>query len=70
MGVGGTNARDGQITDTSPAWQLDFGGGDVLAVLKPLAGGTLDAGDFVLGSGISSRPFLHKIISLLLTYHL
>ena len=50
-GLGIANAAQlaGLITETPAHWQLDFGGGDVLTVLKPMAGGALDAGDFVLG---------------------
>jgi len=50
-GLGIANAAQlaGLISETPAHWRLDFGDGDVLTVLKPMAGGALDAGDFVLG---------------------
>ncbi|WP_185020666.1 cadherin domain-containing protein [Histidinibacterium lentulum] len=48
LGVGSAAQLAGLITETPAHWRLDFGSGDVLTVLKPMAGGTLDPGDFVL----------------------
>jgi Ca2+-binding RTX toxin-like protein len=48
LGVTSQAQIAGLISDAGDAWRLDFGGGDVLIVQKPVAGGTLDASDFVL----------------------
>lgn len=49
LDMGSAAQSAGLITETPAFRWLDFGGADILTVLKPMAGGTLDAGASCLG---------------------